>query len=153
MSNVTAYIEQFVVCLNLNPNLNPSHASASQPDCDASAGLAAASEQLPVVGDTKAQTDAQMLLDACQAAQLDAWVLPLALLQEDINCLAGRLAQCHCTDRRHCTYKLIYDLFADVMQDFQLSTLLQQLQVATSIYVATSHYHCGVDAMSMSMMS
>jgi hypothetical protein len=141
MSNVTVYIKQFVVCLNLNS----SHASSSQADCDASAGLAAASEQLPVVGDTKAQTDAQMLLDA--------WVLPLALLQEDINCLAGRLAQCHCTDRQHCTYKLIYDLFADVMQDFQLSTLLQQLQVATSIYVATSHYHCGVDAMSMSMMS
>ena len=101
------------VCLNLNP----SHASASQADCDASAGLAAASEQLPVVGDTKAQTDAQMLLDACQAAQLDVWVLPLALLQEDINCLAGRLAQCHCTDRQHCTYKLTHDLFAAVMQD------------------------------------
>ena len=113
MSNVTAYIKQFVVCLNLCF----SHASSSQADCDASAGLAAASEQLPVVGDTKAQTDAQMLLDACQAAQLDAWVLPLALLQEDINCLAGRLAQCHCTDRQHCTYQLIHDRFADVMQD------------------------------------
>ena len=117
MSNVTAYIKQFVVCLNLNPNLNPSHASASQPDCDASAGLAAASEQLPVVGDTKAQTDAQMLLDACQAAQLDAWVLPLALLQEDINCLAGRFAHWSSTVRQHCAYKLIHDLLADVMQD------------------------------------
>lgn len=53
------------------------------------AGLASATEQLPVVGDTKAQTDAQVLLEACQAAQLDAWVLPLALLQEDINSLAG----------------------------------------------------------------
>ena len=113
MSNVTVYIKQFVVCLNLNS----SHASSSQADCDASAGLAAASEQLPVVGDTKAQTDAQMLLDACQASQLDAWVLPLALLQEDINCLAGRLAQCHCTDRQHCTYQLVHDLFAAVMQE------------------------------------
>ena len=61
--------------------------------CCGAAGLAAASEELPVVGDTKAQTDAQMLLDACQAAQLDAWVLPLALLQEDINCLAGGLSR------------------------------------------------------------
>lgn len=112
MSNVAAYIKQFVVCLNLNP----SHASASQGDCDAAAGLAAASEQLPVVGDSKAQTDAQMLLDACQAAQLDAWVLPLALLQEDINCLAGRLAHCQSTVGQHYTYKLIHDLFADVMQ-------------------------------------
>ena len=58
-------------------------------DCCGAAGLAAASEELPVVGDSKAQTEAQMLLDACQAAQLDAWVLPLALLQEDINSLAG----------------------------------------------------------------
>ena len=90
---------------------------ASQADCDASAGLAAASEQLPVVGDSKAQTDAQMLLDACQAAQLDAWVLPLALLQEDINCLAGRLAQCRSIDRQRCTYKLIHDLFADVFHN------------------------------------
>jgi len=71
--------------------------------------LAAASEQLPVVGDTKAQTDAQMLLDA--------WVLPLALLQEDINCLAGELAQCQSIDRQHCTYQLMHNLFADVMQD------------------------------------
>ena len=53
------------------------------------AGLAAASEQLPVVGDTKAQSEAQMLLSACQAAQTDAWALPLALLLEDASYLAG----------------------------------------------------------------
>ena len=53
------------------------------------AGLAAASDQLPVVGDVKAQDEAQMLLEACQAAQIDAWVVPLALLLEDINLLAG----------------------------------------------------------------
>ena len=55
-----------------------------------SAGLAAATEQLPVVGDTKAQEQAQMLLDACQAAEIDSWTLPLALLLEDINQLAGK---------------------------------------------------------------
>lgn len=54
-----------------------------------SAGLAAATEQLPVVGDSKAQSEAQMLLDACQAAQADTWALPLALILEDVNCLAG----------------------------------------------------------------
>lgn len=53
------------------------------------AGLAAATEQLPVVGDSKAQSEAQMLLDACQAAQADTWALPLALILEDVNCLAG----------------------------------------------------------------
>lgn len=53
------------------------------------AGLAGASEQLPVVGDSKAQSEAQMLLDACQAAQADTWTLPLALILEDVNCLAG----------------------------------------------------------------
>ena len=66
---------------------------ASLFDCGGAAGLAAASEELPVVGDTKAQTDAQMLLDACQAAQLDAWVLPVALVQEEINCLAGEISR------------------------------------------------------------
>ena len=53
------------------------------------AGLAAATEQLPVVGDSKAQSEAQLLLDACQAAQADTWALPLALILEDVNCLAG----------------------------------------------------------------
>ena len=53
------------------------------------AGLAAATEQLPVVGDSKTQSEAQMLLDACQAAQADTWALPLALILEDVNCLAG----------------------------------------------------------------
>ncbi|KAL3150452.1 hypothetical protein ABBQ32_000282 [Trebouxia sp. C0010 RCD-2024] len=53
------------------------------------AGLAAATEHLPVVGDSKAQSEAQMLLDACQAAQADTWALPLALILEDVNCLAG----------------------------------------------------------------
>ena len=52
-------------------------------------GLAAATEQLAVVGDSKAQSEAQMLLDACQAAYTDTWVLPLALLLEDASCLAG----------------------------------------------------------------
>ncbi len=138
-----------LVCSCLN--LNSSHTSASQADCDASAGLAAASEQLPVVGDSKAQTDAQMLLDACQAAQLDAWVLPLALLQEDINCLAGRLAHWSSTVRQHCAYKLIHDLFADVMQ--HNSAVYSAATVASSIYVAVCHRHCGVEAMSRSVMS
>lgn len=53
------------------------------------AGLAAATEQLPVVGDSKAQSEAQLLLDACQVAQADSWALPLALILEDVNCLAG----------------------------------------------------------------
>ena len=30
-----------------------------------------------------------MLLDACQAAHTDTWLLPLALLLEDATCLAG----------------------------------------------------------------
>ena len=63
------------------------------------AGLAAATEQLPVVGDGKAQSEAQLLLDACQAAQADTWALPLALILEDVNCLAGAsthpMASCH----------------------------------------------------------
>lgn len=63
------------------------------------AGLAAATEQLPVVGDSKAQSEAQMLLDACQAAQVDTWALPLALILEDVNCLAGAsthtMVSCH----------------------------------------------------------
>lgn len=53
------------------------------------AGLAAATEQLPVVGDSKVKSEAQMLLDACQAAQVDTWALPLALILEDVHCLAG----------------------------------------------------------------
>ena len=57
------------------------------------AGLAAATEQLPVVGDSQAQSEAQMLLDACQAALVDTWALPLALILEDVNCLAGASTQ------------------------------------------------------------
>ena len=41
-----------------------------------------------------------MLLEACQAAQIDAWVVPLALLLEDINSLAGAAKACKLT---HCT--------------------------------------------------
>ena len=63
--------------------------------CSVCAGLASASQQLPVVGDSKVQSEAQMLLDACQAAEADAWMLPLALLLEDISSLAGvRMISC-----------------------------------------------------------
>lgn len=52
-------------------------------------GLQMATEQLPVVGDSKMQADVHMLLVACQAAGANAWVLPLSLLLEDTNSLAG----------------------------------------------------------------
>ena len=53
------------------------------------AGLQLATEQLPVVGDSKMQADVHMLLVACQSAGADAWLLPLSLLLEDTNSLAG----------------------------------------------------------------
>lgn len=53
------------------------------------AGLQVACAQLPLVGDSRMQADVHMLLVACQAAQADAWVLPLSLLLEDTNSLAG----------------------------------------------------------------
>ncbi|KAL0029799.1 hypothetical protein WJX77_000735 [Trebouxia sp. C0004] len=89
-------------------------------------GLAAASEQLPVVGDSKAQTDAQMLLDACQAAQLDAWVLPLALLQEDINCLAG-------IKQRH--HQLWLEVKMELHKDEQLCVYLDVMASADEVRV------------------
>ncbi|KAL0053131.1 hypothetical protein WJX82_001373 [Trebouxia sp. C0006] len=93
-------------------------------------GLAAASEQLPVVGDTKAQTDAQMLLDACQAAQLDAWVLPLALLQEDINCLAG-------IKRRY--PQLWLEVKMELHKDEQLCVYLDVMASADEVRLSNKH--------------
>lgn len=51
--------------------------------------LAAATAELPVVGDSAALEDAQMLLEACVAADITSWALALGLVIEDIQTLAG----------------------------------------------------------------
>ena len=70
--------------------------SAQTELCVRFAGLQSATEQLPIVGDSKMQADVHMLLAACQAAGADAWVLPLSLLLEDTNSLAGMAHPCCC---------------------------------------------------------
>ncbi len=58
------------------------------------AALAAATAELPVVGDSAALEDAQMLLEACVAADITSWALALGLVIEDIQTLAGRCHRC-----------------------------------------------------------